>query len=216
MCVEIRDSRYSAATDVDIVWLSPHCTAAQLLLNPREGLLAKNSVWKNHVVMKVQVTPASKGTEETCWICSSEADRLNQYESNILSSKVLITQGFIKTWPPEGCSRFIASVSEHINSITASHQSCVYGGRPSSRQRQVSSWPARTHTIIFWALKEPEQHIAKSWQSAGLMLCNYEGLVLEVSLNEVLWNRRRVEGDRPEGWVNPAPLITVLNHPKQK
>lgn len=34
---------------------------------------------------------------------------------------------------------FIASASESINSVAASHQSSVYAVRPSARQRQVSS-----------------------------------------------------------------------------
>ena len=72
------------------------------------------------------------------------------------STEVLITKGFIKIITldspgfTEKCSRFIAWVTKHINSITASLQSFVYGSRPSARQRQVSSWPAETHRNIFW------------------------------------------------------------------
>lgn len=69
------------------------------------------------------------------------------------------------------------------------------------------------------ALEEPARHIAKSWQWAKLMLCNYEGLVLEVSLNKVLWNPRRREGDRKweslRGWMNPALCSTIQRRIKE-
>lgn len=145
---------------------------AQLLLKSPRGVARKNVVWKimwcccragvelfySGYHCKCKCLQHRKWQKTQNKMLNVELRgrqrRLNQYQSNILSStEVLITQGFIKSlitdWVlREKISRFIASVSEHINSITASHQSCVYRGKPSARQRQVSSWPARTHTII--------------------------------------------------------------------
>lgn len=162
------DRRFSAATDVDIVQLSPHCTAAWLLLNPHEGLLLAKS-WSGRSCGTV----AGQGGAFLLWLSDfgirddkrkktnllnielrGRRCRLDRYESDIWSSKVLITQGLIKNLITD-CLRAAADLLPQFVNIlilqTPATKAVVMEARPSARQRQVSSWPARTHTIIFWA-----------------------------------------------------------------
>lgn len=150
----------------------------------------------------------------TWWIYSSEADSVVNMTQTSSIIKVLITQGLIKNVITD-CLRATADLLPQLVNILIiwpPATKAVFMEADLQPDKDTSLLDQPGHTRSSPSSKEPEQHIAKSWQSARLLLCNYEGLVLEVSLNKVLWNRRREEGDR---LCNPAPLITVPNHPKQ-
>lgn len=194
MCVKIWGRWCSTAAD--IVFLLPHCTAPCLI--PMRGCSNERGV-ENHMAVLagqsgafllmrkwLQHQKRQKTEQSAEW---KDQNTFIQYELG--STEVLITQGFIKTLITD-CRRAAADLLPQLVSILSL---CLRRQTFSQTKTDLFLTSQDTHDHLL-ALQESEQHIAKSWQSARPMLYNYEGLVLEVSLNKVLWNQRREQGDR--------------------